>query len=282
MVPVWLRLLSIGFVVAGVVSAVIVAADLTRHRQKMWIMDIVWPLTALYAGPFGVWAYSAIGRNTPRRNGKDKPFWQTVLTGATHCGAGCAIGDFIGEWIVFAAALSLLGSTLIAKYVVAFGLAYVFGIFFQYFSIAPIRGLGLADGIYAAVKADTLSLVAYEIGMFAWMGIVQKLLFPGLEPVNWAFWFMMQIAMMLGLATTFPMNWLLIRTASRKRCSDVPGPPCRLLYDNRRDVQMTTGQMPTGPRPAREPARSRGLPGCGRAFRARSTASRSSAQTRLR
>ena len=54
----------------GVVSAVIVAADLTRHRQKMWIMDIVWPLTALYAGPFGVWAYSAIGRNTPRRNGK--------------------------------------------------------------------------------------------------------------------------------------------------------------------------------------------------------------------
>ena len=65
-----------------------------------------------------------------------------MLTGATHCGAGCAIGDFIGEWIVFAAAgLSLLGSTLIAKYVVAFGLAYVFGIFFQYFSIAPIRGL---------------------------------------------------------------------------------------------------------------------------------------------
>ena len=30
-------------------------------------------------------------------------------------------------------------------------------------------------------------------------------------PVNWAFWFMMQIAMMLGLATTFPMNWWLIR-----------------------------------------------------------------------
>jgi hypothetical protein len=29
--------------------------------------------------------------------------------------------------------------------------------------------------------------------------------------VNWAFWLMMQIAMILGLATTFPMNWWLIR-----------------------------------------------------------------------
>lgn len=116
-----------------------------------------------------------------------------------------------GEWLVFIAGITLLGSVLLAKYVAAFVLAYVFGIFFQYFSIAPMRGLGFADGMWAAVKADTLSLVAYEVGMFAWMAATQKLLFPGLEPTSWTFWFMMQIAMMLGLATTFPMNWWLIR-----------------------------------------------------------------------
>ena len=211
MVPVWLRTLSVVFVLGSAICAVIVAGDVLRHPQKMWIMAVVWPLTALYAGPFGLWAYFAIGRNAPDRNARDKPFWQTVLTGATHCGAGCAVGDLISEWVVFAAALRVLGSTLLAKYALVFALAYTFGILFQYFSIAPMRDLGLADGVRAAVKADTLSLIAYEIGMFAWMGVSQKLLFPGLEPVSWTFWFMMQIAMMLGLGTTFPMNWWLIR-----------------------------------------------------------------------
>jgi hypothetical protein len=28
----------------------------------MWIMNWVWPLTALYAGPLALWAYFAIGR----------------------------------------------------------------------------------------------------------------------------------------------------------------------------------------------------------------------------
>lgn len=211
MIPAWLETLSVAFVLSGLFCAAIITADVTRHRQTMWIMDIVWPLTALHSGPFGLWAYLAIGRNTPGRDGGDKPFWQSVLTGASHCGAGCALGDVTGEWLVFVAGITLLGSVLLAKYVAAFVLAYVFGIFFQYFSIAPMRGLGFADGIRAAVKADTLSLVAYEVGMFAWMAAAEKLLFPGLEPTSWTFWFMMQIAMMLGLATTFPMNWWLIR-----------------------------------------------------------------------
>jgi hypothetical protein len=211
MIPAWLETLSIAFVLSGLFCAALVTADVMRHRQAMWIMAIVWPLTALYSGFFGLWAYFAIGRNRPGRGHGDKPFWQGVLTGATHCGAGCALGDVIGEWLVFAATLSLFGSVLLAKFVLAFALAYLFGIFFQYFSIAPMRGLGFADGMRAAIKADTLSLVAYEVGMFAWMGITQKLLFPGLEPDTWLFWFMMQVAMMLGLATTFPMNWWLIR-----------------------------------------------------------------------
>jgi hypothetical protein len=148
--------------------------------------------------------------------GHGKPFWQAAFTGATHCGAGCAVGDFIGEWLVFAAGITIFGSKLGAKYAVAFVFAYLVGIFFQYFSIAPMRGLGLRDGLWAAVKADTLSLIAYEVGMFAWMAVVQKLLFPGLEPTSWTFWFMMQIAMMLGLATTFPVNWWLIRRGTKE------------------------------------------------------------------
>lgn len=231
MVRGWLQTLSIAYVILAIVCAVVVLADLVARPQKMWIMNLVWPLTALYAGPFALWAYHVSGREPRRhaslqhaiaggapagmapeeRGAAEPPFWQPVLVGSTHCGAGCAVGDFIGAWLVFATGLVLLGSMLFTHYLVAFVLAYAFGIFFQYFAIAPMRGLGFRAGLRAAVKADTLSLTAYEIGMFAWMAVTQKLLFPGLEPRSWTFWLMMQIAMMLGLATTFPANWWLIR-----------------------------------------------------------------------
>jgi Domain of unknown function (DUF4396) len=212
----WLEQSARGFILLSLVCAFAAVADLFRRPQKMWVMNLVWPLTVLYGGPLGLWLYWWIGRRPlpdeeSRAHGTRKPFWAVALTGSTHCGAGCAVGDFIGEWIVFATGFTLLGSVLLGKFAVAFVLAYLFGIFFQYFSIAPMRGLSLWPGLQAAVKADTLSLVAYQIGMFAWMAVTQKILFPGLQPTTWLFWAMMQVAMVLGLATTFPVNWWLIK-----------------------------------------------------------------------
>lgn len=215
-VPLWLVALSTWFVAVSLALAVIVIVDLAQRPQPMWIMNLVWPLTVLYAGPFGVVGYFWIGRAGTRQHGSAHrhgapPGWRSVLVGATHCGAGCALGDFIAEWLAFAAALTLPWMLLLS-----FVLAYLAGIFFQFFSIAPMRGLGLKDGLVAAVKADTLSLVAYEVGMFAWMVLVRLVLFPGLEPTGWAFWFMMQIAMMLGLVTTMPVNAWLIRAGIKE------------------------------------------------------------------
>lgn len=218
MVPGWLESLSMIVVLVSIVCAIGITVDIVAHPQAMWIMNVVWPLTALYTGPLGVWLYIHLGHRSDKghKNGKTESFWRKALRGSTHCGAGCAVGDFIGEWLVFAFGIVILGSKLGTKYIVAFVLAYAFGIFFQYFSIAPMRGLGLRDGLIAAVKADTLSLIAYQVGMFAWMGLTQKVLFPGLEPIAWTFWLMMQIAMILGLATTFPVNWWLIKAGIKE------------------------------------------------------------------
>jgi hypothetical protein len=56
-------------------------------------------------------------------------------------------------------------------------LALGFGISFQYFTIAPMRGLGFRDGIKAAFKADTLSLTAWQVGMYGWMAIAVFVIF---------------------------------------------------------------------------------------------------------
>jgi hypothetical protein len=102
------------------------------------------------------------------------------------------------------------------SYVLAFLLAYALGILFQFFSVAPMQGLGVRDGLVQAVKIDTLSLLAYEIGMFGFMG-VRAWLFPHVMPTDWSYWLFMQIAMVLGFATTYPVNWWLIARGTKEK-----------------------------------------------------------------
>lgn len=182
-------------------------------------MDWVWPITALYAGPLAVGLYWKFGRRssqevTAQNTGetKEKPFWATVAIGATHCGAGCTVGDIIAESTIFSTGITVGGSVLGAEYVGDYALAYILGIVFQYFAIAPMRGLSIGPGVWAAIKADTLSLTAFEVGLFGWMAIMNVMLFnPHLQPNQPTYWFMMQIGMLIGYATSYPMNWWLIR-----------------------------------------------------------------------
>jgi len=117
---------------------------------------------------------------------------------------------------VSASGFALFGSSLGGRYLVGFVLAYPFGIAFQYASVAPTQGLGLRDGLWAAVKIDTLSLLAYQIGMFATMA-VSSALFPALRPTQSSCWFMMQVAMVAGFVTTYRVNWWLIASGIKER-----------------------------------------------------------------
>ena len=77
-----------------------------------------------------------------------------------------ASGDICAEWLAFLVppvAIGFGGQIFFADKVVAgrvldYIFAYLFGIVFQYFTIAPMSGLNCSQGIWAAIKADTLSL----------------------------------------------------------------------------------------------------------------------------
>lgn len=211
-----LERLAMAPVLAGIACGLILAFDLVRRPQKMWIMNLVWPIAALYAGPLAIWAYWVMGRAGSAAERKGKPFWQSVLVGAMHCGAGCTLGDLAGEGLIAATGLLLLGSLTATRLIVTFALAYVAGLAFQFFAIAPMRGLGLRDGLVAAAKADTLSLLAYQLGMFAFMLLIQATLLPHLAPASWLFWMVMQGAMLVGLLATYPVNVWLIRAGVKE------------------------------------------------------------------
>jgi hypothetical protein len=134
-----------------------------------------------------------------------------VWIGVTHCGAGCTLGDIAAEWLVFVAGLTLASSRLLASYALDFALAYLLGVLFQYYSIAPMRKIAGWEGIKAALKADTISLIAFEIGLFVFMYWMSGHFHPKLEPDRPEYWFLMQVGMIIGLFTAYPANWWLIR-----------------------------------------------------------------------
>lgn len=223
MPPAWLSALAWVALAVGFGCAAWIVVDIYArgYRQHMKVMEAVWPVTALYAGPLAVVAYHRFGRPKSRRwlaehdrnEPPDKPWWATVSEGVSHCGAGCTLGDIIAEFAVFFLALKVAGETLFAEYIGDYVLAVALGLAFQYFAIAPMRGLGLRKGIIAAAKADILSLTAFEVGLFGWMALTSLVFFPAphLHTDSPVYWFMMQIGMCLGFLTAYPANSWLIR-----------------------------------------------------------------------
>src|SRR4051812_26801830 len=108
--PEWLRVLAWFYIALSIASSLIIAFDVTRHRQKMWIMEPVWVISALYFSLVAVYWYLRTrpalekGSIHPRPDGdsdqteEPKPIQVAVAT--LHCGAGCALGDIIAENLV--------------------------------------------------------------------------------------------------------------------------------------------------------------------------------------
>jgi hypothetical protein len=245
MAPTWLTVVAWIYLAVCFCCAAVIACDIfiNGRRQAMGVMEAVFPITALYFGPLALAFYWRWGRaadgvtrasmsmdtpgmrpvhggtgegHGPSWSGPaDRPWWVMMATEVSHCGSGCVLGDVISEFAVFALALTIAGSSLGAEYAGDYVLALAFGIAFQYFAIAPMRGLGLRDGLKAAAKADVISLTFFEIGLFGWMAVMAFVLFPAphqLMPSSAAFWLLMQVGMIVGYATSWPANvWLVNR-----------------------------------------------------------------------
>ena len=242
MAPHWAELIGWIFLGLGLASALVIAVDeaVLGYRQHMWIMNLVHPITALYWGPVWLWAYFRVGRKSSHRlmheealrlaerdvdTGALRQRGQSTdhralgvrdVAGATaHCGAGCTLGDIGGEWLVYALGpLTIAGVTLWPELLFDLILAWTLGIAFQYFTIVPMReGIGRLEGLWLAIRADTVSIVAFQVGLFGWMILSATVLWqPPLPIDSTAHWWMMQVGMIAGFFTAYPVNrWLLQR-----------------------------------------------------------------------
>ncbi|WP_298064968.1 DUF4396 domain-containing protein [uncultured Rikenella sp.] len=237
-------------IILGILGVLIVLADIRNgHRQRMPVMETVWPLTALWGSWAGVLIYFRFGRQhrpsptdelmnmdmRPQRAvpppseempgmsdmkrtpgstdniNTARPEWISVLHSTLHCGAGCVLADLLCELLFLFAPITIAGSTIAGLWTLEYILALILGIGFQYAAMQQMHRSPVGPTVKRALKADFLSLTAWQAGMYGWMALTLFVFFPdGLGRDTWTFWFMMQLAMFTGLAVSYPVNrWLL-------------------------------------------------------------------------
>jgi hypothetical protein len=210
------------------IATIYIAHDILkkRHMQRMPIMNVVWPVTVFYLFPLDLWTGWHLGHTYSRTsridqqhlaksheyvsNNKDgRPFWESIFVSATHCGAGCTIGDIISTWFIFIGSIAIFGPILVTVFILDFTFAWFLGVIFQYLAISEMRNVSLKEGLVDSIKADTLSLAAFEIAIFRWMAIVAAVIFGSTwhaNPTEPVFWFMMQVVMTIDFFTSYPAN----------------------------------------------------------------------------
>lgn len=243
--PGWLHGLSVASLLLAFACAGFIVFDETQRPQKMAVMAWVWPLCALFGSVIWLGFYLRFGRGEPkgsdeheghaqhhggaREEGDKPPFAVSVSTGASHCGAGCTLGDIVAEGlaIAFPAVAVAFGwkSLFAEKMFAVWGLdllfAYGFGIVFQYFALKPMSDRPARQVLWRALKADTLSILSWQVGMYGAMTLLQFLwirpAFGALAPAaSPEFWLLMQVAMLAGFVTAWPVNAWLIKSGVKE------------------------------------------------------------------
>lgn len=192
------RILAVwGAVVAVALGAV--AWDLRRNNRSISsLMQVVWLLTVLYSGPFGLAVYWYSGR----RQIAGDSLWRRGFRSTAHCYSGCGGGEVLG--VTVAAGILSLGTNPVI--VVTFTLAYLFG---YALTVGPLLqdGVGVREALVDAFYSETPSITVMEvvaIGVDVWLA--------GTAHVGEVlFWSSLVFSLSLGFVAAYPVNLWLVR-----------------------------------------------------------------------
>lgn len=205
-------------VIAGLCTALGIAWDIRHHPQPMKVMSVTWPVTGLYMPVAGWFVWQTLGRgdpDNPSHSGHQRHHspvsWRDACISATHCGAGCVIGDIIAAPLAALTKVTLAGSAFLAHTLVSFAAAFILGIFFQYLPVREMGEKSRTAALIKAVKADTISLIVFQAGMFFCLWLFRKGdISSAPDTATVTFWGQMVVAMFVGYVISVPANYLLL------------------------------------------------------------------------
>ena len=238
--PEWLVVVAWVSLGLGGISCLWILADifLLGHRQHMGIMDVVWPITGLYAGPLRLIGYYKVGRlgthkkvkagqeqdETPPN--KTKPFWQIGRHWRDALRQRLHIGRHLREWIMHFVTIGLIAGTAGVWIVfVTWGVDYVLALCSALrFNTSRSSPCGISLKAKASSKPSKPTFCRSppgKSGCTAGWPLPFLSIFghhsEAMHKTSPVFWFMMQIAMLFGFLTAYPVNWWLIRQGIKEK-----------------------------------------------------------------
>jgi Domain of unknown function (DUF4396) len=193
------------FILTGL-SVAFVALDI-RATPEHPVMKWAFVLFTAYSGPFGAFLY-VLGCREPLPGTHVQYVaarWRQALGSTMHCVAGDGVGILVGA--VFGALVAL---PLAADFALEYVLGFAFG-----WTIFQALFMGEMFGSYARALKGTFSSELLSMNcLMGGMLPVSALAFQGNpdahDPTQPLFWFRMSLALMVGAAFAYPMNWWLV------------------------------------------------------------------------
>ncbi|WP_460863199.1 DUF4396 domain-containing protein [Rhodococcus aerolatus] len=207
--PSWLTPLAWVFLTLAVVSAAAIGVDIygRDHRRGTVATELVWIGSALYLGPLALAFYNRTTRAAADA-ATPSPGTEPRAAAGLAGGTASAAAHLVGVPLVVLSGLTIAGIDLWVMIIVIAVLATVLLVGYERASRRPG-----AVPVGTAVLVAVLTVLAFDVGMGGWMLVLH---FNGLMPpaTDAAFWFLMQVGIVLGLITGYPaVTWLARRTS---------------------------------------------------------------------
>ena len=225
-IPGWLSPVAWTYITLALLATAVIAADiyLGRRRHSSVASELVWVTTGLYLGPFAIPVYLNRGRTNAAATTASTATAQETATNNSDAavavlpgGGASAVAHLIAVPFVAAIGWTIAGLAMWPMIIIIAILATVMLAVYERHatkttSAATGRGRGLTVG--AAFFGALVTVAAFDVGMVGWMLLLHfNNAMPPVSDGN--FWFLMQIGVLVGLATGYPaVRWLLSRNQS--------------------------------------------------------------------
>jgi hypothetical protein len=187
-------------------SVAFVAIDI-RNTPEHPVMKWAFVLFTLYSGPFGAFLY-VLGCREPLPGLHEQYVaarWRQALGSTMHCVAGDGIGILVGAVVGALIALPL-AADLALEYLLGFAFGWTI---FQALFMGEMFGSYLRS-LKGTFTSELLSMNCLMGGMMPVGAMAFASNAAAHDPAEPLFWFRMSLALMVGAAFAFPMNWWLV------------------------------------------------------------------------
>ena len=194
------------FVLTGL-SLAFVIVDIPKTPESV-VLKWAFVILVIFSGPLGAFFY-VLGCREPLKGTHEQYVsvkWRQVLGSTMHCAAGDGLGIIAGAAIGALLHLSPWGDFAL-EYALGFGFGWAY---FQAFAMRDMVGGSYILSLKETFVPELVSMNFLMAGMIPTM----KFLMPRIEgagdPLQPAFWFTMSMALIVGFALAYPVNWWLV------------------------------------------------------------------------